>query len=100
LTGAVPLRPDQLAWLDEEVRRTYDRTGVWSGFAPAAVTRVARISAFDPAVVGLLACHANGFVRAAALEVLAGTLDGRELPFLALRANDWVEPVARGRASS
>jgi hypothetical protein len=52
----------------------------------------------DPTVIGLLASHASGFVRAAALEVLAQSVDGQEIPFLSLRANDWVEPVA-ARAS-
>ena len=45
-----------------------------------------------------MASHANGFVRAAALEVLAQCAGGQEIPFFSLRANDWVEPVA-ARAS-
>ena len=55
---------------------------------------MARRSASDPLVIGLFASHGNGWVRAAALEELARATDGREIPFLALRANDWVTPVA------
>ena len=51
-----------------------------------------------PSVIGLLASHANGFVRAAALELLAQHTSGREIPFISLRANDWVDPIA-ARAS-
>lgn len=68
--------------------------GVWQKLEPGAVSRLAQAADLDTTVIGLLASHANGFVRAAALEVLAQTVDGQEIPFLSLRANDWVEPVA------
>jgi hypothetical protein len=94
--------PVQLCWLDEQVRHrshAYDSwRGAWQKLAPGAVSRLARAADLDPTVIGLLASHANGFVRAAALEVLAQSVGGQEIPFLSLRANDWVEPVA-ARAS-
>jgi HEAT repeat protein len=93
--------PVQLSWLDEQVRHSsyaYYWRGAWHKLAPAAVSRLAQAADLDPMVIGLLASHANGFVRAAALEVLAPRLGGQEIPFLSLRANDWVEPVA-ARAS-
>jgi HEAT repeat protein len=89
--------PVQLSWLDEQVRRhsySYDRSGAWHQLAPGAVARLAQAAELDGAVIGLLASHANGFVRAAALDVLAQHTNGQEIPFLSLRANDWVDPIA------
>lgn len=93
--------PVQLSWLDEQVRNSsyaYYRSDAWHNLRPRAVSRLAQAAEFDAAVVGLLASHSNGFVRAAALEVLAQHTSGQEIPFFSLRANDWVEPVA-ARAS-
>jgi HEAT repeat protein len=89
--------PVQLSKLDEQVRhssRAYYQRGAWGKLTPEAVADLARAVHPDPGAIGLLASHANGFVRAAALEVLAQSADGQEIPFLSLRANDWVEPVA------
>jgi HEAT repeat protein len=91
------LTPVQLSWLDEQVRHSshaYYWSGAWHELAPAAVSRLAQTYELNAAVIGLLASHASGFVRAAALEVLARHTSGREIPFLSLRANDWVDPVA------
>lgn len=82
--------PATLWWLDEQVRHTVG----WKRLHPGEVRRLAETAGLDTSVVGLLASHANGFVRAAALEVMAERHDGEEIPFLSLRANDWVEPVA------
>jgi len=91
--------PVELSWLDEQVRRgSYDYDWYWGSawhrLSPGTVLRVAYAARLDAAVVGLLASHANGFVRAAALDVLADDSSGREIPYYSLRANDWVEPVA------
>jgi HEAT repeat protein len=93
--------PVQLSWLDEQVRHgSYAQywSSAWHKLAPAAISRLAHTYDLNAAVIGLLASHANGFVRAAALEVLAQYNSGQEIPFLSLRVNDWVEPVA-ARAS-
>src|SRR5262249_4597886 len=93
--------PVQLSWLDEEVRHGshgYRGRPAWESLQPRAVSHLATTIGLEPSVVGLLASHANGFVRAAALEVLARCAGGEEIPFLSLRANDWVAPVAK-RAS-
>lgn len=93
--------PVQLSWLDEQVRHSsyaHYWSDAWRQLAPGAVSRLAQADAFDAAVIGLLASHSNGFVRAAALEVLGQHTSGQEIPFLSLRANDWVRPVA-ARAS-
>lgn len=44
-------------------------------------------------VLGLLSFNPNGFVREKALRQLASRFDGKELPFILLRANDWVESI-------
>jgi HEAT repeat protein len=93
--------PVQLSWLDEQVRHgSYAQywSNAWHKLAPAAVSRLAQAHELDATVIGLLASHANGFVRAAALELLAQHTSGREIPFISLRANDWVDPIA-ARAS-
>jgi HEAT repeat protein len=93
--------PVQLSWLDEQVRHSsyaHYWSNAWHKIAPAAISRLAQTYELDAAVIGLLASHANGFVRAAALELLAQRTSGREIPFISLRANDWVDPIA-ARAS-
>jgi hypothetical protein len=89
--------PVQLSWLDERIRHSsyaYNWSGAWNKLAPASVLRLTQAYELDVAIIRLLASHANGFVRAAALEVLAQRTTGQEIPFLSVRANDWVEPVA------
>ena len=89
--------PVQLSWLDEQVRHSsyaHYWSNAWHKIAPAAISRLAQTYELDAAVIGLLASHANGFVRAAALELLAQHTSGQEIPFVSLRANDWVDPIA------
>jgi hypothetical protein len=49
----------------------------------------------DIAVAGLLSFSPRGHVREAAVRALESIEGGGALPFLLLRVNDWVEPVAR-----
>ena len=89
--------PAQLSWLDEQVRHgsyAHYWTNAWRTLAPEAISRLAQAHGFDASVVGLVASHPNGFVRAAALEVLARQTSGQEIPYLSLRANDWVDSIA------
>ena len=77
--------PVQLSWLDEQVRQSsYANywSGAWQKLAPGAVSRLAKKDDPNPTVIGLVASHANGFVRAAALEVLAQRAGGQETPIL------------------
>jgi len=47
-------------------------------------------------VVGLISCHASGYVRQAAIAILDRTVtSGAEVPFLLLRVGDWVDAVHR-----
>jgi HEAT repeat protein len=90
------ITPVQLSWLDEQVRRSSFSywSPNWKQLAPGAVSRLAQAFQLDAVVIGLLTSHANGFVRAAALEVLAQSTSGEEIAFFSLRANDWVAPVS------
>ena len=63
----------------------------WRTISPAAVAEF--VSEDDRGILAFASMHANGRVREAALRTLAAQSDGRELPFLLLRANDWVEPI-------
>jgi HEAT repeat protein len=92
------LTPARLAWLDEKMRAGeyvyFPARDAWWRLSPRAVRRLAKAARFNPTLVGVLALHGSGYVRGAALEVMGQIHDGREIPFLALRANDWVQPVA------
>jgi HEAT repeat protein len=44
-------------------------------------------------VVGLASFHHDGYVREAATRALAASSSGAEIPFLLIRANDWIHPV-------
>ncbi|HEY0037144.1 MAG TPA: hypothetical protein VGB66_10680 [Longimicrobium sp.] len=52
----------------------------------------------NSAALPLFASYHSGFVRELAVQALAGWRDGRELPALLVRANDWV-PQVRAKAS-
>lgn len=89
--------PTQLAWIDERARTGSDWhawRNTWRELRPGTVSRLAHAATLETAAIGLLASHRNGFVRAAAIEALGQRVDGQELVFLSLRANDWVDVVA------
>jgi HEAT repeat protein len=92
-----------LLWLDEAVRNTGEwgwgaGHAAWRPLSPRQIPTLAERHGGNPIIMGLLASHANGYVREAAVEMLGGVTGGREIPFLALRANDWVGPVAERAA--
>jgi hypothetical protein len=69
-----------------------DHERPWFNFRPDDLPAV--VDSSDPhatCVLGLLSCHANGYVREAAVRALAARDDG--LPWLLLRVNDWVSAV-------
>jgi hypothetical protein len=63
------------------------------GISVETATRILRSSPKVP-VMGLLSFAGNGRVREAALKALSDARGGEEVPFLLLRLNDWVQPVA------
>jgi HEAT repeat protein len=100
---AAPLLPGGLPELDEWLRRAGPWSGFWEGgwkrLTPREVTALPLASSADHILVCLLASHPNGHVREAAVIRLASSTDGEEIPFLLVRANDWV-PAIRLRARS
>src|SRR5690606_15046073 len=65
----------------------------WHAIRPEHVAQVAERSGRPVAAAGLLSMHPSGYVREAAVEVLAKTPDARALPFLLVRCADWVTQV-------
>lgn len=95
--------PETLPDLDEAVRRLDSDAwhigpsrGHRSWVAPPAPDHIGKGPAKIP-LLGLLASHADGYVREAAVAALAASADPAALPFLLWRCADWVGPV-RNRA--
>ena len=88
----------QYSQLDQELRAG----GVWSPVARGAWWQLSLAAALgglpasgDLRTVGLgvLACHPSGHIREAAVRELVGAPLGASLPFVLIRANDWVRQV-------
>ena len=80
--------PLTLAQLDLAVRGQADWR--WPSATPARLPGWPR---GPTGALGVLSFSASGHVREAAVNALARVRDGRELPFLLIRLNDWVAPV-------
>ncbi len=93
------LTPASLAWVDWQARNYTYAYGedAWWRIRPQDVAGITNSA--SSSVTGILASHPNGFVREAAVDALGSASDGVEMPFLALRANDWVPAVA-GKAAA
>src|SRR5215813_1396701 len=85
------------AEFDESIRRSS-----WSFWnygqstylrAPKDIRSLMAFGEFSNFLLGIFACHADGYTREAALRALADCHTGEELAFFLLRANDWVENV-------
>lgn len=90
------LTAPQLAWIDAGMRRMYHPAGApLPRLSVGRVRTLTRLPEVDNAVLGVISSHPNGWVREAAMAALVQQpSDSLELSFLALRANDWVEPIA------
>jgi HEAT repeat protein len=86
--------PAQLAWIDAQARNYTYAYGhdAWWQLRAEDVGRLAPST--YPSVIGVVASHPSGFVRQAAVKALGRVTDGQEIPFLTIRANDWVPSVA------
>ncbi len=85
--------PDDVAWLERN--RVGDHEyGAWSALQAADLGTPPLVpeSASAP-IVALGSMHRSGYVREAAVRLLATRTDGAELPYLLLRLNDWVPEV-------
>lgn len=85
----------ELVQLDELCRNdwAYDYLpSTWRFLNPSLLERLRSLP--HPATAfGITSFHGNGFVREAAVAELAKVREGAELPFLLIRANDWVSQV-------
>jgi len=64
----------------------------WRPLQPPDLARVAAVTG-GPAVLQFAMCDPSGYVREAAIRRAALCTDGSEIPFLLLRAADWVPEV-------
>jgi len=84
--------PDDLAWLDEEMRVRLI-FGPWAVLQPPGVDSLAGYQDKRSVLLKLASFHGYGFVRQRAVEALARQQDSAELPYLLIRTNDWVVQV-------
>lgn len=85
--------PEDVAWLERN--RVGDQEyGAWAELRAADLGTAPLVpeSASAP-IVALGSMHRSGYVREAAVRLLATRADGAELPYLLLRLNDWVPDV-------
>jgi hypothetical protein len=91
------ISPSQLNWLDAAARRFYSiefGVGSWFSLAPGVVPEICRAIRPHWPAIGILASHPNRFVREIALRELGRSTSGLEIPYLTIRANDWVGEIA------
>ena len=91
------LKPADFARFDEFVRQSYSewraRREPWYSMNPKDVGHLASLGEMSVSLLGIASCHTNGYVREAAVRELGKTETGAELPFLIIRANDWVPEI-------
>jgi HEAT repeat protein len=91
------LKPADFARFDEFVRQGYSEWRVrrepWYTMKPKDLGHLARMDETSVSLLGIASCHTNGYVREAAVRELGKMQTGAELPFLFVRANDWVPQV-------
>lgn len=89
LAGALP---SDLAWLDGEMRARMSWAD-WHTLNPSDILSFRRFDQSFVAVLGIASMHQNGHIREHALFLLNRVHSGEEIPYLLLRANDWVREV-------
>jgi len=93
-TIAAPLVPARLIELDDRLRRAGTFNGIWAdgwnGVTPREVAALEVESHGGRLLLGLLASHRDGYVREAAVIRLTELAGAWVLPFLLVRASDWV----------
>jgi HEAT repeat protein len=93
-----------LPWLDERLRSSsiYNRAfpQVWYGLRPEGLDPFEREGETGFSLLAIAGSHHSGYVREEAVRRLARIQDGRELPFLLVRLNDWVSQVAQAAQAS
>ncbi len=91
------IKPPDFVRFDEFVRQGYAdwrvRREPWYVMKPKDVGHLASMGEMSVSLLGIASCHTNGYVREAAVRELGKTETGAELPFLLIRANDWVPEI-------
>ena len=92
--------PAELVELDKACRQrggyyTSRWGSAWDALTPLRLSLLDKVGRLTPASLGIASFHGNGYVREAAITRLAASSDGRELPFLLVRMNDWVPSLAK-----
>ena len=86
-----------LVWLDQVLRQRSSYSGDyfydWQKLSPDQLDKLERFEDASVSLLGIASFHSSGYVREAAIKRLALETSGAELPFLLLRANDWVANV-------
>lgn len=86
-----------LGWLEYHLRARVSYSGEviydWYKLVPSQLALLERFGDQSVQILGLASFHHNGYVREAAINRLASSVTGAELPFLILRLNDWVSNV-------
>jgi len=91
--------PGDLARLDLRARTISEwRREGWAWSTDVTPERTRAIGADQVSAAGIASLHNFGYVREAAVEVLAGADDPLAIAFLLIRANDWVDPVRQAAA--
>ena len=97
------LSPMDLAQLDQDMRAfgPCDRRqgNLWQKLRPSDLQPFIQ-SEHATTLLALASCHNNGHVREAAVQELMLQRNGRELPFLLIRLNDWVPQVRDAAAKA
>jgi len=88
---------NDLVWLDQVLRQRSSYSGdylyEWQKLWPDQLGKLERFEDASVSLLGMASFHSNGYVREAAIKRLALITSEAELPFLLLRANDWVANV-------
>ena len=88
------LRAEEWTAFDDHLRHFQWKEGLdWHALSPKSVRQLRIADDADRFFVGLLTSHANGFVRAEAVRLIACDLSPMLLPFLLVRLTDWVDEV-------
>jgi HEAT repeat protein len=91
------LTPADFVHFDELVRQGYAdwrvRREPWYVMKANEVNHLANMGETAVSILGIAGCHSNGYVREAAVQQLGNIETGAELPFLFIRANDWVPEI-------
>jgi HEAT repeat protein len=89
------LQPSDLRRLDQEIRTRWFYSSWAPTIKPKDVGKLVMKFDHPLAAAAISSMHRSGFIREEAVRRLAALRTGEELPFLLIRAADWVEQVRK-----